>query len=116
MTATKPYRISLDLFFFFAEKAAIFKLTEWNQNLEISDELFFELQERVTMSLSRVDNYVKIAKEMLGRKDGSAADFFLKILDKEFGYNADMTFPNVNTWWPEGLNHGIDDIFKKYDS
>lgn len=109
-------RLSLDTFSFFLEKAVTCKVTEWNFNTEISDDLFFDLQSRAWANYGRLKSYIQVIKEKQEMMDSNAAKFFLDVLEKECGYNSSMTFPNVNTWWPQGLNHGLDDIFEKYAS
>lgn len=108
--------VSLDLFYFLVEQTAKNRIEKiWAHNPTISDALYEELVERLLMSLGRVKNYVSIAKEF--QKSGKPGiNFFLEIFEKEFGYDGkSMNFPDLKTWWPIGLSHGIDDIFTKHN-
>jgi len=108
--------MSLDLFVFFLEKATLCTLGDWSRMDSVSDDLYYEIEERTWRNFGRLKSYAMVAKEKQQAKDHSAAKFFLNILEKECGYSPSMTFPNVNTWWPDGLNHGLDDIYKKHTS
>lgn len=93
----------------------VFKLKyeSWIEDFSLSIEAIDEAAQRVDMSISRLRAYVQVIME--NRKKGLTTPLYDNILVKEFGYSDNMNFPDMKTWWPIGLNHGIDDIFKKYE-
>ena len=97
----------------YATLAYRFKCGEWATDFSITVDEYRERVEAAGRSLDRLGNFVQMVYEA-EYKDGPSADFYVSILEKEFGFSPDMERPNFRTWWPAGLNHNIPAIAFKY--
>lgn len=96
----------------YATLAYRFKCAEWATDFKITVDEYRERVEGAGRSLDRLGNFVQMIFE--GEDGEQAADFYLDILKKEFGYSLEMDRPDFRTWWPDGLNHNIPAIAHKY--
>lgn len=95
-----------------ASAAARFKVADWAYE-EMSDGQFRDLTTYLNLNVDRLQILAQQVIEGIRAEEIPA--LYLNCLVKDWKFSWDESkIPNPDTYWPTGLNHGLDAVREKY--
>lgn len=95
-----------------ASLAARFKVADWAYE-EMSDGEFRQLTTYLNMNVDRLEILSQQVIEGIRSEEIPVIYLNCLINDWEFSWDG-LKVPNIDTYWPVGLNYGLDAIREKY--